>query len=112
MARTVKQYDLELVEGADFDETITWTIDGDAVDLTDYTAELRIGTSGSTDLTLDDTDGLTLGDDGTILVQVTDTQTDALPDGRLYYELDVTDGDGIVTRLLNGRANVTRRVAS
>lgn len=114
MARTVKEYQLPIVQGADFDETLTWTIDGTPVNLTGYTAALRIGVRGTTRLELTSGAGLTLGGSaGTIRVQISDTQTDTLETSSyLAYELDVTSGGGITTRLIHGRVALAERVAS
>lgn len=98
-----------------FSRTLAWTDStGAAVDLTGYTANLRIyyAPVGSSTLilTLTDTAGLTLGGGaGTIDWAMTDAQTKRFPIGPCNYELRVTNATGTVTYLLYGTLTVRDR---
>ena len=48
--------------------------------------------------------------DGTCTISLTDTVTSALDEGRYVWDLITTDGSGIKTRRIEGRATVTPSV--
>ncbi len=89
--------------------------DGNAVNLTGYTAALTIRPSADSDvalLSLTQVSGITLGGAlGTIVVALTATQTAALTAGRpaAVFDLEITSG-ATVTPLLKGTLNVYRGV--
>lgn len=92
-------------QGATYSVTATWsTADGTAVDLQGYTASVRIGAGGNAAVTLTQGSGITLGGAaGTIQIVVSATQTSGLTVSTANrWELDLTAGDGTVTRLLSG----------
>jgi len=47
---------------------------------------------------------------GTCSITLTDTVTSGLSEGRYVWDLTTTDGSGIVTRRIEGRATVTPSV--
>jgi hypothetical protein len=47
---------------------------------------------------------------GTITLSISATDTEALTSGRAVYDLELVSGSGIVTRLLQGVATISRNV--
>lgn len=110
-ARTLPlDYELTIYIGATFQKEFRWLPDGaTTMDFTGWSASLLIGQPNAKDamLALTDTNGgISLTPDGEIHVNVTNTQTAALPTGVLSYSLDLTDADGTVQRFLRGRLSV------
>jgi hypothetical protein len=65
---------------------------GEVIDLTGYTAEMRIGD----ELTLDETDGITIdGPNGSVTIVVSAVRTNALVAASGVFELDVVSQPGI-----------------
>lgn len=107
-------WDTELPQGATWDITLTWAIDGSPVNLTGYSARLQLReqyNSATASLSLTSGSGLTLGGAlGTIRIQVSATATAALEARRYKYDLELVSGGGEVTRLLEGDLEVTPEV--
>lgn len=101
--------------GATFSRTLTYKINGSAVNLSGYSARLQVrqkhtSTTKLLDLTTANS-GIALGGAaGTITITATDTQTAALPDGVWRYDLEIVSGAGVVTRLVEGTFTVTPEV--
>lgn len=107
-------YNLVIEIGATFDQTVTWTDeDGDAVDVSGYTAAMKVKSKigGSTLVSLTDGDGITLGADGTIRIVIEAATTAALSAETAVYDLVLTSAAGKVTRLLQGRADISPSVS-
>lgn len=106
--------DLLVEQGTTYSQTLTWKIDGTAVNLTGYTAKMQARTdvtSDSTILALTQASGLTLGGSlGTIRIDLTAEQTTALSPSNYVYDLEVTSGAGVVTRLVQGTFTVSAEV--
>lgn len=97
----------------DFDYTLTWTVDGSAVNLSGGSAimQLRDDPSSSASLTISTTSGITLGGTaGTIRLQITDAQLGALTPGVYDYDLLVSQGTA-ETPLLRGSFTVNQGVS-
>lgn len=114
---TAGRYDLTIEQGATLARTITWTdSNGDAVDLTGYTAEAQGRASYEATVyawRITSSSGITLGGiAGTIALLMTAATTAALSPHRGVWDLELTAPDGTVTRLLEGaytvRAEATR----
>jgi hypothetical protein len=107
---TPGRYDLEIEQGAVCERTFTYRdADGALVDLTNYTAELVIGTKSSTALTATTDSEITLGGAaGTIHVLLSSVDTGGLTAGRrdYTYRLDLIDATEERTRLLRGTVTV------
>lgn len=101
------ELDIEIEEGTDFDSTLTWTDSNAAlIDLTGYSATLQMrakaGLTGTPDLELTDGAGITLGGAlGTIQIQIADTQN-VFGNKTYFYDLELTDAAGAITRLIRG----------
>lgn len=105
-------------QGATFQHTLTLKDSNDAViDLSGYSAEmdLRKNQDDSSEvitLTVDNSRISLGGDAGTITLTITATDTAALSVGDGVYDLEITDSNGKVDRILEGtysiRGNVSR----
>lgn len=109
-------YDILIEQGATFQKTFTWKgSDEVAVDLTGYTARMQIRKKkSSTDFEHEATtenDGITLGGSaGTVEVVISAADTADFEFTRAVYDLELVDGDGIVTRLVEGDVSVSKEV--
>jgi hypothetical protein len=108
------ELNLTVEQGTTFSQTLTWKIDGTAVNLTGYTARMQARddvTSSATILSLTQSAGLTLGGvAGTIIIALTATQTAALVAGNYVYDLELASSGGVVTRLVQGTLAVSAEV--
>jgi hypothetical protein len=126
----------QMEQGARFLRPLVWaaSVDGSGnpvgpFSLVNFTARMQLRTSktasGPPSLSITSAsgkikkgDGTTFGaaghTDGTILIDVPDEDTSALTvaegDSSYYYDLEVEDSSGNVTRLLEGRVTVTPEV--
>jgi hypothetical protein len=108
-------YDILIEQGATFSQVITYKDNGVAVNLTGYTARMQVRAtleSASTLVELTTANGrIALGGAaGTITLSISATDTEALTAGRGVYDLELVSGSGIVTRLLQGVATISRNV--
>lgn len=106
-------YNIVAPQGATFDTTFTFRIDGNPVNLTGYTALMKLRTepSGDAILSLSNGSGITLGGAaGTIAVAITATQMTALEAGSYLYDLKLTQAS-TVTRLLQGSFLITPEIS-
>jgi len=108
-------YDLLIEQGATFSQLITYEEAGVAINLTGYTARMQVRStleSASTVVELTTANGrIALGGAaGTITLTISATDTAALTSGRGVYDLELVSGGGIVTRLLQGVATISRNV--
>jgi len=109
-------YNILIDQGASFSRTITWNDStGSPVNLNGYSARMQIREnvySTSALITLNNNNGIALGgSSGTIKIDLTDSQTGALPAIlRGVYDLELISGAGIVTRLLQGTVSVYPQV--
>jgi len=108
------ELNLAVEQGTTFSQTLTWKIDGTAVNLTGYTARMQARddvTSSTTILSLTQAAGLTLGGvAGTIIIALTATETAALVAGNYVYDLELVSSSGVVTRLVQGTLAVSAEV--
>jgi hypothetical protein len=108
--------DMDCYQGASFDYTLTWQTGGTPVNLSGYTARMQVRDTydgGSAVVSITSGTGITLGGTaGTILVELTATQTaaiDATPSGQYVYDLELVSGSS-VTRLVEGTFIVSPEV--
>ena len=95
-------------QGSDFSLTVdVQNALGNALDLTGYTiaAQMR-KTYGSTNASATFTTSHN-GANGQVVMQLTDSVTQALDAGRYVYDLNITSGAGDKTRVVEGQARVT-----
>jgi len=108
-------YDILIEQGATYSQVITYKDNGVAVNLTGYTARMQVRAtleSASTlvELTTANSRIALGGTAGTITLTISATDTAALTAGRGVYDLELVSGSGIVTRLLQGVATISRIV--
>ena len=108
-------YDILIEQGATYSQLVTYKEAGVAVNLTGYTARMQVRStleSASTVVELTTANGrIALGGAaGTIALTISATDTATLTAGRGVYDLELVSGSGIVTRLLQGVATISRNV--
>ena len=108
-------YDILIEQGATYSQVVTYKESGVAVNLTGYTARMQVRStleSATTVVELTTANGrIALGGAaGTITLTISATDTAALTAGRGVYDLELVSGSGIVTRLLQGVATISRNV--
>jgi hypothetical protein len=108
-------YDLIIEQGATFEKTVTWKdSDGNAVDLTGYTARMQIRRSKSsttTILSITTDDAITLGGTaGTVAISIPAATTATFTFRRAVYDLELVSGGGVVYRLLEGVVGLSKEV--
>jgi len=99
--------DLTIYQGATWDYTLTWRINEQAKDLTNYSARMMIRTTYSQEtpeVSLSTSEGgITLGGtSGTIYLVIDAATTAELVAGQYIYDLELISGAGAVTRLVEG----------
>ena len=99
---------LTVDQGATFNAQIDITDDsGNAQNLTGYSVAGQIRkTYDSTTFTAFSA-SVSSATGGTITISLTATQTNALAAGRYVYDVEITSGGGVVTRVLEGQVEVT-----
>lgn len=109
-------FDIEVEQGVDYTLTLSsWTdTSGNPVSLVGYTArmQLRDTPGGTIYLTLTQASGITISTGaGTITITMTSAQTALFtPQKESVYDLMMTSGAGIVTRLIAGKVTIIPRV--
>ena len=99
---------LTVDQGATFNAQIDITDDsGNAQNLTGYSVagQIRKTYDSTTFTAFSATVSNATG--GTITISLTATQTNALAAGRYVYDVEITSGGGVVTRVLEGQVEVT-----
>lgn len=117
---TAGLYDITIEAGATFRLAITWKDDaGVAINLTGYSARMQVretyeATDTATDPILSLTSGagdIVLGGSaGTVVVTVPAATTQKLFHSYAVYDLELEASNGVVTRLLQGNAIISREV--
>lgn len=107
-------------QGATYTKNISWRDSSNTpYNLSSYTARMQIRrTYADNDkksplLSLTNTSGITLGSSGSnVIITITSTQTESIPAGTYYYDLELISTSQVVTKLLRGKviilAEVTR----
>jgi hypothetical protein len=108
-------YDILIEQGATFSQVITYKDNGVAVNLRGYTARMQVratleAATALIELTTANGRIALGGTAGTITLSISATDTEALTAGRGVYDLELVSGGGIVTRLLQGVATISRNV--
>jgi hypothetical protein len=108
-------YDILIEQGATYSQVITYKDNGVAVNLQGYTARMQVratieAATALIELTTANERIVLGGAAGTITLAISATDTAALTAGRGVYDLELVSGSGIVTRLLQGVATISRNV--
>ena len=113
---TAGRWDFILEQGATFQVTLTYKDSNDtAIDLTSYTARMKIKESHAESASLVElttaNGGITLGGvAGTIALLISDTDTTALDFDNGVHDLEIVSGSGIVTRIVEGNVVFSKEV--
>jgi hypothetical protein len=107
--------DFLIPKGSTFSRTLTWKVSGSAVNLTNYTARMQARSSvNSGTVVLDMTTAnskITLGGTaGTITLILSASETAAITQNTLAYDLELVSAGGVVTRLVEGQIILTPEV--
>ena len=96
-------------QGADYTASVDVTdSDGDAVDLTGHTAAGQIRKTYSSTTAVDFAVSFANPrTTGTISISLTNAQTNAMKAGRYVYDVEITNGAGVKTRVLEGQVEIT-----
>jgi hypothetical protein len=98
-------------QDADYTETLTIKDStGTVVDLSSLTITASMRKHYNSSTATDFTTAVVSATDGTCTIALTDVVTSALDEGRYVWDLITTDGSGIKTRRIEGRATVTPSV--
>ena len=111
---TPGKYNMICPQGATFTQQLTYSIDGEPVDLTTYTARMQVRekhTSKTTELNLTtENGGIQLGgDQGTINIYVSNEETSLITAKDYVYDLELVSSSEVY-RLLEGKFIVTPEV--
>jgi len=102
--------DLDMYQGATWEYTLTWKLNGAPVDLSAYSARMMARSSyaaASAVLSLTNGSGITLGGTaGTIVLAASAVTTAGVAAAQYVYDLELVSG-GTVTRLVEGYLNVS-----
>jgi hypothetical protein len=108
------RYPLTIEQGATFTLDLTVSdADGAAINLTGYSAAMQGREQLDDVVTVFDLASgseITLGSDGSIAVVIDDTATAAITATSGVYDLIITSGGGVVTRVLQGTFTVSPQV--
>jgi len=107
-------HNIKAEKGATFSQIFTWKIDSNAVNLTSYTARMKVrdpkrapSVNQILSLTSAAGGGITLGGAaGTITATIAATTMDNIVAGKYVYDLELEASNGTVTRLLKGSFTV------
>ena len=81
---------------------------GSVLDLTGYSAAAQIRkTYGSSSASATFATSTGTPSQGKVTLSLTDTQTAGLSSGRYVYDLNITSGSGVKTRVVEGQAIIT-----
>lgn len=114
---TPGRFNIKVYRGATFELAPQWKIDGQFVNVTGYSANMIVRnspTSTSSIITLNTNNGriVTGNTNGKFTLQLTSGETQTLPAGQYVYDLEITDDEGKVFRLLEGGFIVFEGVTS
>ena len=98
--------------GSTFQQTFNLesTDNNSALDLSGYSVASQMRKWAGASTATDFTTAVVSATDGTCTIALTDVVTSALDEGRYVWDLITTDGSGLKTRRIEGRATVTPSV--
>ena len=113
-ASSAALYNIKCLQNETFQRTLTYKdSNGVAIDLSGYTAALQVRRDYNTApvISLTESAGLTLGGAaGTIVITIAPTATAALEANTHLYDLVLTTGAGVKTRILEGKFDVVQGI--
>lgn len=111
-------HNIKVEQGATFSQTFTWKISANPVDLTGYTARLKVRDTARRPSAANEMISLTSpsggivlgGAAGTIAVTISASSTASLLAGKYVYDLELVASNTTVTRLIKGTFTVLSEV--
>jgi hypothetical protein len=101
-------------QGATFRRTLTWKIGHNPINITGYSARMQVREtheSSNVLISLTSNSGITLGGSaGTIALYISNTETSNIRAGLYVYDLELISPNTDVTRLIEGKFDVTPEV--
>jgi hypothetical protein len=110
--KSIKPYNFIMFQGSTFTLPLRLTSNDVPIDLTDYTFAGQMRTSVSAAIA---TENFTFtvqvpATGGIVIVSLTDAETAAIVARQYVYDIEMTDGDGSTTRILQGTITVDPEV--
>lgn len=101
-------------QGSTFSKSLTYEIDNTPVDLSTHTARMQVRKRHSSkspviDLTTEN-GGMTVSSEGVITFLATSEDTALIEPGEYVYDLEIISTNGEVSRLIEGKFDVTPEV--
>ena len=107
----VPAVNLTIEQGADFTSTFTITnSNGTPYNLSNSSAIAKLKKFPSSATSYSFSTSITTGT-GKITITMTDEVTSTIPEGRYYYDILVTSGSGLKTRVIEGMAFVSGAIS-
>jgi hypothetical protein len=108
------KYNFICPQGSTFSKQLTWTIEEEPVNLETYTARMQVREKYSSKVAIVDINtengGITLGgDEGTILLYISDEATQQIVAKNYVYDLEMVSASEVI-RLIEGKFIVTPEV--
>ena len=104
-------YNFILEQGATFNRILTLKEDGGVMDLTGYSvASLMRSTHDSSTVVGTFTCTVSNASGGQITMAMTNSTTGAIEEGIYVYDVEITSGAGVVTRIMEGQVTVNPEV--
>lgn len=94
-----------VLKGVDYDFAMVYKVDGVAVDLTTYTAQIQSRTAIdnlTTVIDINSSNSITLSEDGRFEISMTAEQTENFQAGNHVYDLKLTHPDNTKSRIISG----------
>ena len=104
------KYDLTIDQGSDFAITLTITKSGSAVNLTDYTARAHIRATKESANYVPFTMTFPDRSAGKLTLTLTSTASSNMAAGQYLYDLEITSGADVVTRIIEGKVTLNREI--
>lgn len=116
MIRPAK-YNITAYQGATYNEIFVAAIDGTPINYTGYTGKMQIRKYQNKDSALIHSattanSGLLLNSTGMVQPFISAATMDTLPAGNWFYDIELTDASGVVTRFLMGNFNISPQVSA
>lgn len=113
--QTPGKYDITLYQGASFERIFAWKIDDIPVNLNGYTARMQVRRDHPAPVAVitltTENDGIVLGGSaGTITLQMSPEQTEALDAAQHVYDIELVSPADDVYRILEGRFTISPEV--
>ena len=97
-------------QGSDFTADISVVNDAGSVDISSYTYRGQIRKTYMSSTAVDFYTSTTNPSDGQLTISLSAAQTSGMKAGRYVYDVEIVDGIGNVTRVIEGQLEVTPRV--